>query len=682
MAQLVVIDPPRDDAERNAQKLLANMLPVSWIVTTNIYEAHFPKRKGRTKSEVDGVLICPVGVVVLSLKHYSGLIVPKTSGQWGGVIEKDNPINKVTNQMYQIKHLTKNELGDKFKLERLIVLTNRRVELDWTSTQLPQDEKLRITRVPDVEATVRAITEGGKTLLDGEKARQILVALETPEIGDDLFNHQDWKRDFTVSRDAERTVQSLDVSQVSHSRTPTVQPSPLTEEELAIRRTTDEAKQRLTNLLGEAALLAFTPLNRAPAGDGHRYIDRSYYSEDLITYVDILNYRHDRKKLLRQIELLSRPGVLTALTTLYERIRQAHLALITLRNAVHRTKGLTREEYYVSFDARTHSLLNLFQRASGVDLGALHVALADLDWRFTKAAESLFQSAKAEAEAQDAKMLLFRNYSLADRLCEYAAALGHSKASEVKQKGPRACASNYREDENDLEIARVNTGESGYGEPGSYSRRGTAYRAKKLYDRAIVDFTMVVELEPTYGKCYLMRGLCFLDKGENEKALRDFNQALRMEPKNVFTLRQRAEAHLAKGDYASAVTDLNEAIRLNPGEVDAYLQRGYAFHRSGKYQLAIADFDQAISFDQKRAYAYGQRGRSYNNLGRYDQAIVDLTDAIGKGLKRAWIYNERGFAYERTNNKGRAIADFRLALKLDEADEYAREAIEQLSGSR
>ena len=69
MAQLVVIDPPRDDAERNAQKLLANMLPVSWIVTTNIYEAHFPKRKGRTKSEVDGVLICPVGVIVLSLKR-------------------------------------------------------------------------------------------------------------------------------------------------------------------------------------------------------------------------------------------------------------------------------------------------------------------------------------------------------------------------------------------------------------------------------------------------------------------------------------------------------------------------------------------------------------------------------------------------------------------------------------
>ena len=682
MAQLVVIDPPRDDAERNAQKLLANMLPVSWIVTTNIYEAHFPKRRGRTKSEVDSVLICPVGVIVLSLKHYSGLIVPKTSGRWGGVIEKDNPINKVTNQMYQIKHLTKNELGDKFKLERLIVLTNRRVELDWTSTQLPQDEKLRITRVPDVEATVRAITEGGKTLLDGEKARQILVALETPEIGDDLFNHQDWKRDFTASRDAERTVQSLDVSQVSHFRTPTVQQSPLTEEELAIRRTTDEAKQRLTNLLGEAALLAFTPLYRAPAGNGHRYIDRSYYPEDLITYVDILNYRPDRKRLLRQIELLSRPGVLTALTTLYERIRQAHLALITLRNAVHRTKGLTREEYYVSFDARTHSLLNLFRRASRADLGALHVALADLDQRFTKAAESLFQSAKAEAEAQDAKMLLFRNYSLADRLCEYAAALGHCKASEVKHKGPRARASNYREDDNDLEIARVNTEKSGYGEPGSYFCRGTAYRAKKLYDRAIVDFTMVVELEPKYGKCYLLRGLCFLDKGESEKALRDFNQALRMEPKNVFTLRQRAEAHIAKGDYASAVTDLNEAIRLNPGEVDAYVQRGYAFHRSGKYQLAIADFDQAISFDQKRAYAYGQRGRSYNNLGRYDQAIVDLTDAIGKGLKRAWIYNERGFAYERTNNKGRAIADFRLALKLDEADEYAREAIEQLSGSR
>src|SRR5215831_20705025 len=33
---------------------------------------------------------------------------------------------------------------------------------------------------------------------------------------------------------------------------------------------------------------------------------------------------------------------------------------------------------------------------------------------------------------------------------------------------------------NDLEIARVNTGRSGYGKPGSYTRRGTAYWAKKL----------------------------------------------------------------------------------------------------------------------------------------------------------------------------------------------------------
>src|SRR6516225_9907387 len=110
MASLVVIDPPRSASERQAQQVLARILPAGWVVTTNIYEEHFPKRDS---AEIDGLVICPMGVFVLSLKDHTGSIIPVTSGQWGGLKEESNPLNRASRHMYVVKNFIEGQLEER-----------------------------------------------------------------------------------------------------------------------------------------------------------------------------------------------------------------------------------------------------------------------------------------------------------------------------------------------------------------------------------------------------------------------------------------------------------------------------------------------------------------------------------------------------------------------------------------
>lgn len=59
----------------------------------------------------------------------------------------------------------------------------------------------------------------------------------------------------------------------------------------------------------------------------------------------------------------------------------------------------------------------------------------------------------------------------------------------------------------------------------SYYKRGFAYGVLNEYDKAIVDFTKAINLNPDYGEAYFLRGRSYLSIGEKEKACEDWNKS-------------------------------------------------------------------------------------------------------------------------------------------------------------
>jgi len=67
----------------------------------------------------------------------------------------------------------------------------------------------------------------------------------------------------------------------------------------------------------------------------------------------------------------------------------------------------------------------------------------------------------------------------------------------------------------------------------AYFNRGDAWYEKGEYDKAIADYTEVIQLNPKNLNAYLIRGDTWLEKGEYDKAIADYTEVIRLDPKNV-----------------------------------------------------------------------------------------------------------------------------------------------------
>lgn len=226
MARLVRINEERNRAEREAQERLAQVLPSSWIVTTNIKEFNFQRKR----RELDSLLICPFGLFVLDFKNHGGRITPQTNQAWGGVQEQKNPFSQGQDALYSIKDkLESSHSGEKWWVEWLVVMTNPRVVLDWAGSDCDDALRLHVCLVDDVQEHVERIA--GKVRLHAPQASLVLQAFKPPELASHLsFIEQNWRApEPEPSRSTWSPQPEIDWSSVARRympRTPPSQPIP------------------------------------------------------------------------------------------------------------------------------------------------------------------------------------------------------------------------------------------------------------------------------------------------------------------------------------------------------------------------------------------------------------------------------------------------------------------------
>jgi tetratricopeptide (TPR) repeat protein len=91
----------------------------------------------------------------------------------------------------------------------------------------------------------------------------------------------------------------------------------------------------------------------------------------------------------------------------------------------------------------------------------------------------------------------------------------------------------------------------------------------------------------------------FTDKTPNaaEKAIADFTQVIDLDPKNAAAFTQRGNLYLMDGKAAASIADFEQAITLDPKQMAAYFGRAIIRNETDDPVGAVADYKTVLGLD-------------------------------------------------------------------------------------
>jgi tetratricopeptide (TPR) repeat protein len=95
---------------------------------------------------------------------------------------------------------------------------------------------------------------------------------------------------------------------------------------------------------------------------------------------------------------------------------------------------------------------------------------------------------------------------------------------------------------------------------------------QEKYNEAIADFTLSLDVEPTYTSALSNRGIAYYKIREYDKAVADLNAAIALEPHNGNTYMYRGNVKEMMRDKQGALDDWKKASTLGIKIADRYFK--------------------------------------------------------------------------------------------------------------
>lgn len=124
----------------------------------------------------------------------------------------------------------------------------------------------------------------------------------------------------------------------------------------------------------------------------------------------------------------------------------------------------------------------------------------------------------------------------------------------------------------------------------SANKLGLVFLQKNLYDEAVAQFRLALEIDPTYSEVYANLGKTYLVADAFDAAVEILRKGVEQAQEYADIRNYLGIALLYKEDYAGAAMYLREALDLNPNYIGAYYYLGIALLAKS---LAEADGDAA-----------------------------------------------------------------------------------------
>jgi tetratricopeptide (TPR) repeat protein len=182
-----------------------------------------------------------------------------------------------------------------------------------------------------------------------------------------------------------------------------------------------------------------------------------------------------------------------------------------------------------------------------------------------------------------------------------------------------------------------------------YFNRGTAQRSADDPDKAVADYSKVLQLKPGFARAYEARGMAYAELGDRAKAMSDLDEAIRRDASDWRFFYSRAVVLREEGDQEAALRDLEAAGAVKPDASFVPLMRAMIRAEQGAYDEARDDINRILSKGRDDAVAQYARAAVAFREGRMAAAEADVDSAIAKRgeflsarVLKARIQDDRG----------------------------------------
>lgn len=201
----------------------------------------------------------------------------------------------------------------------------------------------------------------------------------------------------------------------------------------------------------------------------------------------------------------------------------------------------------------------------------------------------------------------------------------------------------------------------------AFTRRGEIYLEVAMYSNAVSDFSKAIELNPDLTWAYIKRGDTFRELKKYTEAIQDYNISIEQHPDHASHYVARAEIFTLLHNYEEAIADYSKAIELESNRF-FYFERGSVYGLLKNYQNAIDDMSKALDFRPLYCCAYAERGKYKAKEKKYVEAFEDIAEAIKVNSKCINAFNIQSETYLWLRNLKEAKLQFSKLLEMDAND--------------
>lgn len=166
-----------------------------------------------------------------------------------------------------------------------------------------------------------------------------------------------------------------------------------------------------------------------------------------------------------------------------------------------------------------------------------------------------------------------------------------------------------------------------------YGRRGDIYRSAGMYDKAIADYTVSMEDDPSGGYEYYAIGWCYELQGNKDKALEYYNQGIDMDKTYAYLFVSRGDLLKGRGDIEGANADYEKVLEIDTDPDDGSC-RQYALLGLGRDDEALEWMEKIIENNPYDNGIYYDKACLLARMSRTGAALEALKTAFEKGYRR------------------------------------------------